>query len=211
MHQRRLKKKFVRGCLYTGAEGAILTPPLFLSGHPPPVREQRPRQNNTGYCFRKFWVDLNWLTCFRKFWNRGHVAGLVFCENHVCPVIRGWGWHSRDAYYCPATFCPYLRYMTLMHLHGHGCLGSFAACVFTRCTQTTPLSQQRDVLLPSFSVFLRCSQKRGGGIAALTPPPRPALGPCGCGMKVQACYTTVEAANPKALRHRGHKLRQDTS
>ena len=46
--------------------------------------------------------------------------------------------------------------MTLMHLKRHGCLGlDDAVCVFSWCTQTTPWSEQQEVMFPSFSVLLR--------------------------------------------------------
>ena len=78
----------------------------------------------------------------------------------------GCGWYFRDTEYCPAGFCPSLRYVTLMHLCGHGWLASVAQClaasVFSRCTQTTPLSQRQEVLFLSFSVpLLLFSQGEG--------------------------------------------------
>ena len=49
----------------------------------------------------------------------------------------------------------------------------FAASVFSRCAQTTPLLEQQEMLFPSFSVLLLLFSQKGGGVIftkAIAPP-----------------------------------------
>ena len=79
---------------------------------------------------------------FRHFGNhrswRFHV--LVVRKAQVFPVIWGWEWYFRDVDDCPAICRPSLRYVTLMHLHGHGRLGLddalFCCCRLFRARAT---------------------------------------------------------------------------
>ena len=102
-------------------------------------------------------------------------CGWLFGDQ-VFPVIRGRGWHLRKADPCPATFCPCLQCVILMHLHRHGCPGLddvlFGCwCRFTRCAQTTSLSEQQEMMFPSFSVLLPVFLHggRGGGVMCDAP------------------------------------------
>ena len=124
--------------------------------------------------------DLNRLLCFRTFWNREiwrfHFP--LVHEDHIFFVILAW--HvilgtlvaALEPIFTPSFPLEVETGEPPDDQYIHDAM--VTSCVFSRCGQTTPLSEQQEVLSPSnFGCLLLLSQ--GGGVHAdpyaLMPPP----------------------------------------